>query len=72
VDITGYNPDVIHELGLGHVEKKLTIIFCEVSSRDQVRDLPFDFRHQYIITYTNNLKELTVRSRESLNMDFST
>ena len=51
VDITGYNPSVMYELGIAHAKKKPTIIIMQEVQRDTY--VPFDIAHIRRIQYTD-------------------
>ena len=47
-DITGYNPNVMYELGLLHEASKPTILMAD---KDTLARLPFDIRTRMVITF---------------------
>lgn len=51
--ISGYNPNVMYELGLLHCESKPTVI---LSDQQTFKTLPFDFRTLFIVTYDSSEK----------------
>ena len=57
--ITGFNPNVMYELGLAHAQSKPGILLCQFlpGVRD-LPDLPFDLGGEYVIGYGYDLAEL--------------
>jgi len=64
LNITDLNPNVMYELGLAHAMNKEVQIISE-----QVKDIPFDFRHIGVLQYLPNeegLRDLSQKFRLSL------
>jgi hypothetical protein len=49
-DLTGKNPNVFYELGYAHALNKSVILITQ-----QINDVPFDLRHQRIISYSDTV-----------------
>ena len=52
-DITGFNPNVMYELGVTLTQKDNVIIICDISIREKT-DIPFDINHLRIDFYDPN------------------
>lgn len=50
--LTGFNPNVLYEVGLAHALGKEMILLCELApGSPHLPELPFDLRTQYVIGY---------------------
>jgi len=68
-DMTGKNPNVFYELGLGHAIGKNVILITQ-----SVEDVPFDLRHLRCIVYKHSLRgliELRDKLRKTILQDQS-
>lgn len=54
--VTGFNPNVMYELGVAHAMNKDVIILCEREQGGSLKtDIPFDIRNHQIIWYSGDL-----------------
>jgi hypothetical protein len=57
--LTGFNANVMYELGLAHAQGKRAILLCEFLPKEQrLPDLPFDLRNEYVIGYSADWSSL--------------
>lgn len=61
-DVTGFNPNVMYEVGLIHAMKKPLVLLAEKGSQ-----LPFDVAHQRVIFYESELSNAQPHLLRALN-----